>query len=380
MKDAVGMAHAAPPAFVESDRSCDLLIQVLAAGLGAETETAEITAADWPHIADLAIATKTAGLLAQSAQTGGYALPEDIRQKLAAIQAENLRSNLANLSWTIKASQVLEAAGIPVVVFKGAIRAHEVYGRWDARASSDIDLLVGKGNYWKACDVLASAGFAPLVSRASEWWHYHLGEAPFARTDGSGAIVDLHNSLQQPGGPFPARLEDFQTNSVAKPFGNARLRTPSPHHSLLICAISYGKAVRSAAPWLTHAHELALVVSGMPESEAQEMRRMADAQGLLRLYDDALSNAMRLFGRPEPAGRRALPHSVQRDKLVLSASGLGHKDRFSRTKWLWDWCDGEGLQRSAAFTKEIWRICRRDARQFVENLTKVNRLRMPADR
>jgi hypothetical protein len=376
VKDAVGVSGLTPPYSAERTQAGDFLIQLLAAGLGLKPAVREIPAAAWPEIVSLAINTKTAGLLAESARKAGHVLPEDIRQQLAEVQADNLRSNLANLAWTIKASQVLEKAGIPLISFKGAVRAHEVYGRWDARASSDIDLLVGKSDYWDACDVLAAAGFKPLVSRASKWWHHHLGEAPFARTDGSGVIIDLHNSVQQPGGPFPAKLEDFRANCVTRQFGTAQLRTPSPEYSLLICAISYGKAVRSATPWLAYAHELALVNSEMSESQAQEMRRLAESQGLLRLYEDALSSATRLFAQSEPSETR---HIVPQDRLVLSASGQGHKDRFSRTKWLWNWCDGDGLQRTAAFTREIWRICRRDARQFRENLTKMNELRVPAD-
>lgn len=371
MNAAGAMANA--PAFsAESTQAGDALIHLLAQGLGCAASGGPIEHAAWPGIVEHAVRTKTAGLLAESARRAGCDLPQAVRRQLAEIQAEKLRSNLANLAWTIKAAQVLEAEGVPAIAFKGAIRAHEVYGRWDARASSDIDLLVHEGDYWKACGLLDAAGFKPLVSPASQWWHRHLGEAPFARTDGSGAVVDLHNSLQQPGGPFPARLEDFWAEGIMKPFGNAQLRTPSPRHSLLICAISYGKAVRSGSPWLAHAHELALATSAMSGAEAEAIRALAREQGLLRLYDDAVASAKLLFS--QGAGT-----DETRGKLLLSALGQGHKDRFSRTKWLWDWCDGEGARRGANFTGAIWRICRRDARQFVENLTKQNRLRIPSD-
>lgn len=316
-------------------------------------------------VLELAISTKTDGLL--------YGLlDKETAHDVEASAASVLSANLAQLDCTIRVSKLLRDADIKGLAFKGCLRANEVYGRIDARRSTDIDFLVPRADYEHACEALTLNGFKPLVSPESKWWHQHLGESPFLMEDGSGMIVDLHNSLQQPGGPYPRDLGEFFLESTTQCFGNEVVHQLAPQHALLVCAISYGKAVREGQPWLSHAHEIATCLAKMSGTEQGKMQMLAARQGLSRVYSDAVHGAIRLFGP-------TAPDTVETDppqELVLSAVGHRFRSHFSRTRELWRWCDGNGIERVGNFGAAISRVLLRDLAQFREDLNGKRKLQL----
>jgi len=96
-------------------------------------------------------------------------------------------------------------------------------------------------------------------------------------------------------GRIPAHEEDFFTEAVTVEFGSRSLKTLSPEDSIILTAISYGKALRSGSPWLKEAHEIASVYSSANSSERQKFLASAQRQGLSRLYRQALGNSLLLF-------------------------------------------------------------------------------------
>jgi hypothetical protein len=340
------------------------LLTALASLLPGRDTRSEWAGTISPAALNLARATKTDGLLYSL-----RALKAD-----PAIEAEAdalLKTNLRQIAWTIRIDRVLREAGISGIAFKGCLRSHEVYGSWGARRSSDIDFLVRMVDYERACRALAGAGYRPLVSAQSRWWHRHLGESPFVREDGSGVVVDLHNSVQQPGGPYPLDLEQFFTSRRPRSFGRDELDTLAPEHALLICAISYGKAIRASEPWLSKGHELATCLAAMDASEQNEMRRYAAQQGLARIYNEAADNSQRLFEVFDQDRRtpNALPD------LVRSALADTHHTRFLRTREMWRWCDGNGARRVRNFCVAVARVIRRDTSQLREDFDGRRKLR-----
>ena len=251
------------------------------------------------------------------------------------------------------------------MVFKGPVRSQQVYGRWDARPCSDIDILVRPDDYHKACCGLTASGFEALVRKDSKWWHDHLGESPFVKREDGIIVLDLHHAVQQPGGPFPAHVEAFHRDSQTVQMGNGALTTLSSVHALLVTAISFGKALRSSGPWLAHAHELRTDAKAMGEEGFARVRAEAGRQGLSRLFDQAVESAQALFAEADEA-------APDRQQMVASAMGMAGLDTFARTRWLWDWCDGAGLSRIAMFADGIWRIVRRDIAHFIEPDHEIN--------
>ncbi|AKH42779.1 hypothetical protein FHS61_000553 [Altererythrobacter atlanticus] len=313
-------------------------------------------ARDWPQILELARATKTIGLLLRGLSKSGNEPPAEIATKLAAINEELVKRNFANFLETEKLRATLAAADVPMLVLKGPLRAYEIYGDWGLRGSSDIDVLVPRALYRKAAEALQDAGYLPLVSPDSRWWHDYLKESPFRPPAGMTFLVDLHHGVQQPGGPSPDGLESFFAESRELVVGGRAVRVPAPGHALLIAAVGFGKAVFASEPWAVYAHEIAQVMTRASAGQAGEFRRIASQSGMLRLFDMAVASACALFSLPDcPVPEDARIYREE-DDLLLSAMGLGGRGKFHRLRHMWRWTDGGGPDRSLSFATSTGRL------------------------
>ncbi|MCV0383633.1 MAG: nucleotidyltransferase family protein [Erythrobacter sp.] len=306
---------------------------------------------NWEEVLRFASATKTAGLLAQMADR--IDLPSEAKAGLAGIRDTILVRNLRNLDWTTKAVVALDAAGIRPLVFKGALRARQVYGTWNVRASNDVDILVEQARYNDAQGALARAGFAPQVPQDSRWWHDCLGESPYRRPVADCPFIDLHRSLQQPGGPYPADLGDFFATAVATNYGGVELLTPSPFHAILICAINYGKGLRAHEPVIAPLHEIAFATRDFGPGEHGALRDLARDQGLLRLVEDCLLAARTMFlGETDDAADRPPGPAA----LALATRPWRDHATFDRSRLLWRWTDGGPAARIGRFGTGLGRV------------------------
>ncbi|MDT0577011.1 nucleotidyltransferase family protein [Croceicoccus sp. F390] len=332
---------------------------------------------DWHAVWDLALQCKISTLVQMGLDKMAVPVPEVLHDTMAKQRMGILRWNLSNLAHAFNASALVARAGIDVLVIKGVSRSHAVYGAYDMRIASDIDLLVPRLDYEAASEVLCQHGFRRGVSQSSRWWHHYLGESPFLpRT--AGMTVDLHHRLQQPGGPPPRHLAEFFAHSTAsngaagadRTAPDAKLPQLSPEYAFLVTLISFSKAVRAGEPWISHAHEIATVLLRMQLSARQHMLELARHQGLDRLLMDAVDHSQRLFAIDLGLGAsNTMPDATHgEDALLLSATGIssaGEKP-FRRTRLQWRWTHGDGLARSARFGQERARLASSDMRRAVE--------------
>jgi hypothetical protein len=90
-----------------------------------------------------------------------------------------------------EATAILRAAGLRVILLKGAVLATWLYDDGTPRPYGDADLLVAPGDFADAERALAGAGFVLRKPGLSP-----LEEVPHARTwIRNGAVVDLHHRL-----------------------------------------------------------------------------------------------------------------------------------------------------------------------------------------
>ncbi len=86
-------------------------------------------------------------------------LPDDIANRLRMLSVANARRSLAQVAELRRLAQLFAAAGVRVLVLKGAALAAQLYGDAGARVARDIDLLVDPDQFACAQDVLAAAGY-----------------------------------------------------------------------------------------------------------------------------------------------------------------------------------------------------------------------------
>jgi hypothetical protein len=151
---------------------------------------------DWRRVAELALRTQVGSLLHHRLRATGQAacLPAEVAERLARAYAWNVARNTALLAERDRTCALLDAAGIPVMVVKGAHLAPLLYGTVGARPMSDVDVLVPFAELQRAQDVLLRAGYGPPDRppvRDSFHEHRHL---PLFRRPG-GLPVELHWTL-----------------------------------------------------------------------------------------------------------------------------------------------------------------------------------------
>ena len=332
------------------------LRDLLSAWFGGELDVSSWSEQEWNAVIATAVKSKTIGFLKGACDKGKLTLPSHVEAQLKDVSVAITQKNQINFAWTLKATQVLEAADIDVLAFKGPLRTRAVYTNWSSRSSSDVDLLVRKTDYEAALQVLCAGGYRTMVSAQSQWWRDCLGELPLKRVDGAGPIVDLHHQVQQPGGPYPKDMEAIFSTSERQTASQTSYRTPNRDVSRLITAICYGKAVCDDEPWAHHAHELLVEHARMNEEEHADFRDVAEAQGLSRLYDEALSNSQRLYRVDKGLSLGGAEDLA----LIQSAVGVHTHRPFFRTRRLWRWIDGGVMARGTKLSAELWHVLRSD--------------------
>lgn len=169
---------------------------------------AELRAADWEAVVDYALRKAIRvgpPLYARLRDVGVLGrVPAGARTRLEAAHAATRRDNERRLAVLAELLAQLARHDVAVCVMKGAYLAAEVYAEPALRTMNDLDLMVPRADLGRAEQALHELGYGPDAAwRPSvEWscsWSCHLW--PMWRADGS--TVDVHWTLENPGGPFP---------------------------------------------------------------------------------------------------------------------------------------------------------------------------------
>lgn len=163
--------------------------------------------------------------------------------------------------------QVLDAfaaAGVEVVLLKGAAAAASVYGGFSRRPMLDIDLLVEEGQAERAWTLAQSHGWrwdAQKYPRESYTTSHHL--PPLHDAFGSSSGLEIHRHLWLPGHPF--RFTEVDVWRGAEPvnlLGRSCL-VPTIVHQLLHCCIHFAWSHRMQSHgWRAFSDVRAFVESG----------------------------------------------------------------------------------------------------------------------
>lgn len=318
----------------------------------------EVPEERWPGIRELAMSTKTVGLVPR-----WIAPNPGLQSDFERIRAAILQQNMRNIAWMIRTQELLRSGEVPALFIKGTVRSTEVYGALDCRASNDVDILVRPSDYLAACSLLQSEGYRPQVSSKSVWWHSCLGEAPFRNEEKNSPYIDLHHQLQQPGGPYPLKLNQFFEASTKRRFGKAEIATPSPGHAQLIAIINYGKAMRAGEPTIGRLHELSFAIRKSNDAASQELLILASGQGLENLARDALHRASILF----PHDGSKPDRHPEFEPLLSSSLSVAPNRIFARTRMLWSWSDGALGPRAGRFATSVARVAASELWRWFES-------------
>jgi len=244
---------------------------------------------------------------------------------------------------TAPALEALRAAGIPLLVLKGAALAHLVYPTPGTRPMNDVDVLVPACRAAEARAILEGAGWRPTLELPAS-------AVPFLHalgySDGAGAEIDLHwRALWE---ARPGAEDPFWAHARPLRLAGIDMSTLSPTDHLFHVAV-HGLRWSEVPPihWVADAGR---ILHSAPVDWDRLVALARRARLSLQL-GEALEVLRDAIGLPIPDGAvdrlRALP-STAGERLEMWA--LGKPPSLTRGLWL-HWCNhrrkspGAGLGR-----------------------------------
>ncbi len=202
------------------------LLLATAGGSGLDDGIRELAGSriDWTTFLQLTALERASAVVAGRFDRIGAPLPDDVRRSLGSM-ATRANIRMATLSARLDATlAALAAAGIPVMLLKGAALGKTVYGSLARRPMLDIDLLVGVGRAAEARQVaLASGWVASGLEQFAGFYEGHFHQAPLADAHGLGLKLELHTGLLLDTPQFDWPLEDVWAHSRELPGSLARV-------------------------------------------------------------------------------------------------------------------------------------------------------------
>jgi hypothetical protein len=174
---------------------------------------------DWQNLPALAETHGLAPLVKHHLTRVGAAVPTAVRQGLLALAFAHQQVNRVKFTVLGEILDALNAAGIRVVVLKGAALAHLLYPDPGMRPLGDLDLLVDADKAARAQSTLALLGFtAPLTGAGTgprTRRHHHL---PIATKpcDGHEVRVEIHTDALTE--DTPGSLTTERVSAPLQPF------------------------------------------------------------------------------------------------------------------------------------------------------------------
>lgn len=355
-----------------SDRPRQFVVAAMRGALGFDDSVRSqscpaLTEPEAIAVAEITIRNKIGGLVRSGAIRASLPLPDTLNKMLKAQQAKAIAKNLVNLVETEKVSNLLHEKNIDLIIIKGPTRSFDLFGSLDCRTSNDIDILVRPEDYLAAGELLCHNDYRRGVSTEDQWWHDHLGESPFIPDNGQ-CVIDIHNKVQQPGGPSPRSIKSFFESARDISVAGRSFKVLCLHDALLLSYISASKALRGGEFWLAYAAEIAVSRRLMTAQAFSEFQVVTKRQGLSRMVDHidrvvdcifALSAAekqMSMYGR-----------SVTDLAALPFGNGQSAGRRFHRSRLLWVWTDGAVVYRAAGFAKLVTELMVSDIRRVRES-------------
>ena len=329
------------------------LNRVAAFGLPGHSGTiadAPLPDTDWDRLANRVRHQRLAGFLHAVVEAGALPVTDEQRDQVQQFHLQACSMALQLELRLLAIAELLENAGIDVVVLKGTAVAHLAYPDPALRSFGDNDLLLPSERFDDAVDLLTRNGYTRQTLQARPGFERRFGKG--VTLDGeTGDELDLHRNLVF--GTFGFRIELEELFRSAEPFvlGGRQLFGLGPETRLLHACFHaalgdpvprYG-SVRDIAQMLTmgvHDHDRVLELATSWDSRAVIARGIGLCRDLLGIDPD------------EPISRTLANHVPSRRERRAIDSYVGANRRFAaKAAASLPYIDGIGAK--AAFLRAV---------------------------
>jgi hypothetical protein len=246
-----------------------------------DTETVTDLAAaglDWERVVDAAWNHALLPLVQRHLEVADCAVPgtvpEPIRGQMRFLQARNVADMLHRTRELVTIVEALEAAGIPVLPYKGPPLAHRLYGNVSLRQAGDLDLLVSSADFREARRMLGGMGYRPRVPLSPSREALLLRAYCNQVLDGeSGVTVELHWRFTNPAMAFDLEFDDLLPRLQRLPLGGANLRALRDEDLLVVLTVHGSKHRWARLEWITGVAEHLRNAPGLDWGRALQQAR-----------------------------------------------------------------------------------------------------------
>jgi len=250
--------------------------------------------------------------------------PTPAERLLIAAQRQGLLQMMAVLAVSQRVSGLLEARGIRCLWLKGPALALQTTGRWDARNSCDVDLLIDPADCGGAHDAFAAAGLSRRdggKGAPGGFFRWAICEAGY---HGTLANIDLHWRLDPSPAVYGATFEELWERSEVVEIEGKEARTLGRLDAWLFTAVHGARS-----DWIRWSMVLDAVrqACGLTAEQRVEARRLAKAVGC----DTALAVAEALAARclAETMEPPAEAWALERADRILASTGDARGSKLS---------------------------------------------------
>lgn len=258
---------------------------------------------NWPLLSGLTVVSRAGpAVWAELKHQPEHLVPAEARDHLRQFaMVTSLRmSHLEERMWQVFSA--LEAAGIEVIILKGAALALDVYGSFSERPMSDLDILVRPEESERARAVLLDTGWTSdqLPEARQDFYQGHHHMAPLKDAHGTELKLEIHTSLFAEHDPFVIDSAELWESSVLREVGDRRIRVLAQRYQLLhLCVHFAWSHTLQSGSWRTFRDLHAL--SRKYEIDWKEFAELAERvkAGTAAYWALRLATTLALFPAPD---------------------------------------------------------------------------------
>ena len=275
---------------------------------------------DWRAVLSLAERHRVVGLVHHALHAAGVPCPDDVQAVLTRRSTVIARQNLTLIAETLRLQGLLDEAGIPVVILKGAALAQRAYGSTAFKHGRDIDLQVPPAHAFAALRLLEAGGFAlvdPARTLTDAQRHAYIarGYQMELADPRRGVRVELHWRLTE--NPHLLAGVDVFAGGQAVAIAGGALRTLDDPDLFAYLCVHGANHFWFRLKWLA---DLNAFLAGFDDPGLMALYRHAQRHGAGLCAAQALLLCERLLGRTLPA---VLHEALVRDRRVRRLVALG---------------------------------------------------------
>jgi hypothetical protein len=274
---------------------------------------------DWARFLRVVRRQRVDALAHHGLTAAAVALPAAVKQALEARAAKIARRNLVMSAESARLQTLLDDAGAPNLVLKGATLSALAYDDPTVKMAWDIDLLTDPEFVETAIILLRQAGYAlyspgPTLTQAQLRTLVALGRECILVRDEGRIFVELKWCLDQ----NPELLKGMSSRSPwqAAPLGGqAVVRTLGKDALFSYLCVHGARHCFSRLKWVA---DIAALIAREPAGEIERLYRVSQRMGAERGAAQALLLCERLLGSPLPPALSAELKADARTRWLVS--------------------------------------------------------------